>query len=184
MKTGIVHFCGVDVNFSPHFIKRYEKDEPGRPAVVKVAPEARMGKMILEALPTIVAWTKDGGGLKGVIRSRSLDVNLGFASGIDSKGKVSLLMMTAMVDKGFVPQKGNRLVEVNPKLKIWFIQKMDRTLKAAVVDHLRSILNKIPVNGGGWQETDEMAYYVLREKGYFAVECAEWNHDMIAVDVS
>lgn len=184
MKPGIIRFGPVDVNFPPHFIKRYEKDEPNRPAVVRVASEARMGQMILEALPKIVALTTDEGGFRGTIRSKSLYVNLGFASGIDSRRKVSLIMLTAMTNKNFVPPKGDRLIEVNPKLKIWFVEKMDRDLKAAVVDHLRSVMNKIPVNGGGWEETDEMAYYVLREKGYFAIECAQWNHDMVAIDVS
>jgi len=184
MKPGIINFCGVDVNFPPHFIKRYEKDEPNRPAVVRVAPEARIGRMILEALPRITAWTTDEGGFRGTIRSRSLKVNLGFASGIDSRRRVSLIVLTAMVNEKFVPQKGDRLVEVNPRLKIWFIEKMDRDLKSAVVDHLRSVMNKIPVGGGGWKETDEMAYYAVREKDYIAIECAQWNHDMVAVDVS
>jgi hypothetical protein len=93
---GDVDGIPVRVAFTRHFIDRFERDEPGRPAGGRSLEPQEVWEVIETAIPDITKTWKEQWDHSGVITSRGLGLNMSFVTETDNEG-LTIVMKNLML---------------------------------------------------------------------------------------
>lgn len=162
---GQIYDILVQIDYTDHFIDRYEKPRTGRPRVSGFLDESEVLDTILEAVPEIGEKVVQYGAIEGVITSQSLGLNMSFLT--REEGDVLHIVMKNMMLTGlserYTPYAEDILFQVAGK---------DAELRTAVVDHAM---------GGSLRPgriyTPEAVYDVALKGGKPKVSNAAWLFD-------
>lgn len=174
----------VGVIYTSHFVERYHINSEDRPAVKKFASEQFIRSAITEGLEEITDIVTAGyGNISGIIRSRSKKINMSFGVHV-KKGGYTLFMENAMWKLNYTPTSlKDYIIEVNPKVAVHFKVGLDADLKAAVLDHLISVIRELERNACYTLGDKDVQYTVDTEKNEVNIVSAGWTKDMLYVDV-
>jgi len=174
----------VGVIYTAHFVERYEKDIPTRPAAKRTLSEGDVRDLVLKALPQMVSWFKAGYTPDTLIRARAKNINMSVSMRKKGGGGLTVIMKNIMVKQGYQPSAiKDYVIELNPEHTVHFLRKMDRDLKIAVADHLAGVIEELEPNATYDLETPEAEYTVDIADSDVYIEDADWLEDMVVVDV-
>lgn len=174
----------VGVVYTTHFAERYHNDSKDRPAVKRFVSEQFVQSAIREGIPEIADYAnRKYKNLSGIIRSRSKQINFVFEV-IPKKDGFTLVMTSMMYKLNFVLLSlKDYVIEVNPKFNVHFPTGLDVDLKAAVLDHLASVIRKLERKAGYTLGDNDIHYIAEIERGDVYIDEAGWTKDMLYVDV-
>lgn len=174
----------VAVFYTKEFVRRCERDEPGRPAVCKLVAEAAIRRKIEEALPIIVQYFEGDPGFEGIIKSASLKLNMSFAT-VSTRTGIMVRMKNAMVKVGYVATSLSdyEIRVTNPPVQIRFVKGVDSDLKAHIVTHLSRVVLELE-DGTAYHLGDaDIEYWVERAGDILYIDEASWVRDVMLIDV-
>lgn len=99
--AGDVEGIPVRVEYTRHFVSRFEKDEPGRPAVSSLMAEDEILDIIHDGLPWITNDWRKVWDFSGVITSESTDLNMSFVTETDERG-LKVIMKNMMIKSRYM----------------------------------------------------------------------------------
>lgn len=185
--TAVIDNIPVQVIYTRHFIDRYERDEPGRPAGSNYFNEDEIRAIIEEAVPAITANWKAVWDFQGLIRSQR-DLNMTFKTTTEADG-LHVIMKNMMMKREYLTSPTDVVLEVGDGAAagipaVRFPEDVDADLRAAVMDHLLTVLHMVPENAPRTFTSPEAVYKVTRRGGDgFEVSQASWLFDTHYFDV-
>lgn len=165
--SGQIYDIPVEVDYTKHFVDRFEKGQPGRPAVARFVEEEEVLDTIQDAIPEIAeSWVQEGD-LQGVITSRSQGLNMSFLTQ-EEDGALHVIMKNMMLKKPlerYRPFAGDLQFQVAGK---------DRELATAVTDHIAGLSGAIRP---GHYRSPEAVFQVDLRGGKPRISNASWIFD-------
>lgn len=128
--SGPIADASVEVEYSPHFVDRFEREEPGRPAPTEYMDEGEIFAAIQEALPDIAQRVRGEGSFQGVITSRAYGLNMSFVAFPQGAAGVRVVMKNMMLKAPFQPYRPY------PGDVLFQVAGGDAELATAVADHV------------------------------------------------
>lgn len=174
----------VGVIYTAHFVRRYHSDIPNRPAAARSVPEDVVRTTIEKAVPEIAEYQEGDPELSGVIVSKSLKLNMSFQVKPKATG-FTLIMKNMMLKEGYERSSlKDYTIWINPQFRVNFPRSVDREIKAAVLDDL--FLQVPTLEDGEVYDitTPEASYTVEKIEDRIHIHDADWNQDMLYVEVS
>lgn len=125
---GQIYDIPVEIDYTDHFILRYEKDQPGRPGVIHLVDERKILDIIHEAIPDIAEASMEHGVIEGIITSQSSNLNMSFVTRIEDE--ILHIVMKNMM----ILERGETYSRYSEDI-VFQVAGKDAELRAAVVDH-------------------------------------------------
>jgi hypothetical protein len=163
--AGNIENIPVRVEYTRHFVDRFEKDEGDRPAVDRYMNEPEVLEVIKDALPGITKKWKTIWDHSGVITSKGRDLNMSFITDTDQDG-MKVVMKNMMLKPAYHARPNDYVFAV--------AGTKDPELGMAVADHLASMAGRHVL---GRVETPETVFSVARQNGRLRVSGATWMYD-------
>lgn len=163
--AGTIGDIPVRVEYTRHFVDRFEKDEGDRAAVARYMDEPEVLDVILDALPNITEKWKTIWDHSGVITSRGRDLNMSFVTDTDHDG-LKVVMKNMMLKPVYHAQPQDYVFAV--------AGTSDPELGVAIAAHLASMAG---ARLSGRVEAPEATFNVGRLGRAIRVSGAKWRYD-------
>jgi hypothetical protein len=171
------------VNYTIHFVNRFEIDEPEHQAVKRTVQEPLIREKLEEAIPKIDEVIY-GQSLKGIIASKSQHFIMLFDAVETSYGRqLNMITMSRRVD--FKSKSAKEvIIEVNPTFNVRFPAPLSYGLKLSILADITENW-EVLVQGTTYHLGGEiMDYWLERGDQTFNILSADWSSDLTEIEVS